>query len=300
MSFTQQPIDVLQTPWGDIPSFIKGGEANLDVATVESFGEEWSKFDSFSEKELEVAGSQYFDIVPTEMLNTSHRVLDVGCGTGRWSYYVANRCGTIEAIDPSKAVLAAKKLTANKPNINITQAGVDDIPFEKASFDFVFSLGVLHHVPDTRAAVRKCVEMVKPGGYFMVYLYYSLDNRGALYKLIFNMSIIFRLIISKLPSGLKKFVCDIIAFLVYLPFVGLAGLFKALGASKFYKKIPLSYYLGKSLNIIRNDALDRFGTPLEQRFSKKEITEMMTAAGLGDIVFSDNEPYWHAVGRKPL
>lgn len=272
----------------------------MDMETVESFGEEWSKFDKFSEEELEVAGSQYFDIISKQMLNTSHRVLDVGCGTGRWSYYVASRCGTIEAVDPSKAVLAAKKLTLKKGNINITQAGVDAIPFEKASFDFVFSLGVLHHVPDTRSAVHKCVEMVKPGGHFMVYLYYSLDNRGGLYRFIFNLSNVFRLVISKMPSGLKKVVCDIIAFTVYLPLVGLSGLIKVLGGSNFYKKIPLSYYLGKSLNIIRNDALDRFGTPLEQRFSKQQITEMMSSAGLSDIVFSNQEPYWHAVGRKPL
>ncbi len=66
----------------------------------------------------------------------------------------------------------------------------------------------------------------------------------------------------------------------------------------FYKKIPLSYYSDKSFNNIRNDALDRFGTPLEQRFSKLQITKMMSEAGLSNIKFSDREPYWHAVGQK--
>ena len=68
--------------------------------------------------------------------------------------------------------------------------------------------------------------------------------------------------------------------------------------NKFYTKIPLSYYVGKSLNIIRNDALDRFGTPLEQRFSKKEIKQMMENSGLSEITFSEKEPYWHAVGKR--
>ena len=54
----------------------------------------------------------------------------------------------------------------------------------------------------------------------------------------------------------------------------------------------------KSFNIVRNDALDRFGTPLEQRFSKKEITEMMENAGLEDLLFSDFTPYWHVTGKK--
>ena len=62
--------------------------------------------------------------------------------------------------------------------------------------------------------------------------------------------------------------------------------------------MPLSYYIGKSINVIRNDALDRFGTPLEQRFSKKEIEEMLINAGLEDIVFSERAPYWHVLGKK--
>ena len=49
---------------------------------------------------------------------------------------------------------------------------------------------------------------------------------------------------------------------------------------------------------MRTDALDRFGTRLEQRFTRSEIGEMMTAAGLDDIRFSEREPYWVACGRK--
>ncbi|HNP99917.1 MAG TPA: class I SAM-dependent methyltransferase, partial [Bacteroidia bacterium] len=62
--------------------------------------------------------------------------------------------------------------------------------------------------------------------------------------------------------------------------------------------IPLSYYWDKNFKIIRNDALDRLGTPLEKRFSRKLIEIMLTNAGLTEIVFSENEPFWHAVGKK--
>ena len=62
-------------------------------------------------------------------------------------------------------------------------------------------------------------------------------------------------------------------------------------------KIPLSYYSNKSFNVIRNDALDRFGTPLEQRFSKVQIEEIRESS-LKDITFSEKEPYWHVIGRK--
>jgi hypothetical protein len=63
-------------------------------------------------------------------------------------------------------------------------------------------------------------------------------------------------------------------------------------------KIPLSYYRIHSFHIMKNDALDRFGTPLEQRFSRAKIHKMMEQCGLEAIKISDGEPYWHAVGRK--
>jgi hypothetical protein len=67
---------------------------------------------------------------------------------------------------------------------------------------------------------------------------------------------------------------------------------------KIVKYIPLSYYTNKSLNIIRNDSLDRFGTPLEQRYSKDEIQKMMESCGLEGVIFSNTAPFWHATGKK--
>jgi hypothetical protein len=84
-----------------------------------------------------------------------------------------------------------------------------------------------------------------------------------------------------------------------MPFVLLCRALKKLGVSeKVRSHLPLKAYEDQSFYIIRNDSLDRFGTPLEQRFSKKEIAYMMENAGLTDLVFSDKIPYWHAVGRK--
>ena len=68
--------------------------------------------------------------------------------------------------------------------------------------------------------------------------------------------------------------------------------------SNAYARIPLSAYYDKSFWIIRNDARDRFGTPLEQRFSKNEIEEMLKSVGLRDITFHDDVPYWCAIGTK--
>ena len=84
-----------------------------------------------------------------------------------------------------------------------------------------------------------------------------------------------------------------------MPFVGLCRLFKFFGVpEKYRKKIPLQAYEDQSFYIIRNDSLDRFGTPLEQRFYRKKIKEMMETAGLTYILFSEQIPYWHATGKK--
>jgi SAM-dependent methyltransferase len=275
-------------------------EQNLDQKTVESFGEEWTKFSSFDKDEIERMGNEYFDLLGATSVNKNSYVLDVGCGTGRWSYYLSPKVKFIEAIDPSDAVFSALQLTSDKPNIRVTKAGVNSIPFDDATFDFIFSLGVLHHIPDTTGAIKQIFQKLKPGGYFLVYLYYNLDNRGKIYKIIFQLSNAIRKMISKMPKGLKHFLAELIAFTIYLPFVFLARFVKLiLPKRNLYKKIPLSYYHNKSLTIIRNDALDRFGTPLEKRFSRIEIENMLREAGFTNIFFSEGTPFWHCVAQKP-
>ena len=193
---------------------------------------------------------------------------------------------------------AAANLTKDIPGIHLIKASAENIPFEDDTFDLVISLGVLHHIPDTQKALNTIVKKVNKGGQCLIYLYYALDNRSFFYKMIFYISSFFRFFISKSPSFFKKIICDIIAIFVYLPFIFLSKLVKTILGEKWGNKIPLSYYSNKSFNVIRNDSLDRFGTPLEQRFSKKQIEKMMHEAGLHDIKFSNNQPYWHVIGQK--
>jgi ubiquinone/menaquinone biosynthesis C-methylase UbiE len=282
-----------------IHSFVSESDQNVDIKTIESFGNEWNAFSSFDENEIQRIGNEYFDIVTNKHIDKTSTVLDVGCGTGRWSRYIAQHVKHIEAIDPSSAIFNAVDFNHSIQNIRFSQAGVDCIPFENNSFDLVFSLGVLHHIPDTQRAMQACVEKVKLNGYFLVYLYYNFDNRGIAYKLLFQCSNLLRRGICKLPFSLKRFVCSSIGLLVYWPFARIGTVLKKmLPKANFYKKLPLYYYHDKSLHIMKNDSLDRFGTPLEQRFTKAQITNMMEKCGLDEIVFSDSTPYWHAIGKK--
>ncbi len=299
LDYNQEVINSIAFKSLEIASFVTEHDDYIDSKTVESFGDEWTKFDSFDDAEITKIGNEYFDIVDSQILNKESVVLDLGCGSGRWSRYMSDKVKFIEAVDPSAAVFSAVKLNQDRSNIRVTRAGVDNIPFADNSFDIIVCLGVLHHLPKTDEALKKAAKKLKTNGYFLLYLYYKLDNRSFFYKLFFWLSNIVRRIVSQLPSFFKHVVCEIIAVFVYLPLIFFAGVVKKLFPKKrYYKLFPLSYYLNKSFTIIRNDALDRFGTPLEQRFSKKEIEAMMINAGFTEIKFSENEPYWHVLGRK--
>lgn len=274
-------------------------DTNIDMVTVDSFGEEWKAFHGFDEKEIEKLGDEYFDIITPEMMNGYSSVLEVGCGSGRFLKYLSSRAGILVGADPSDAIYAADNLLGKKDNVILVKAAANDLPFPDHSFDFVYSIGVLHHIPDTFKAMQACVDKVKRGGYFFTYLYYNLDNRGFLFRSLFNASTILRRGVSRLSPKPKRFVCDLLAVGLYMPFISFSRMLRLFGVKeRFRKKIPLFGYENKSFYIIRNDSLDRFGTPLEQRFTKSQIREMMERAGLTEITFSNNIPYWHAVGKK--
>ena len=274
-------------------------DENIDPHTVSSFGEEWNAFHGFNERELEFTGDMYFDIVTPEMLNENSTVIDIGCGSGRWIKYLEGRYKKMVGLDPSKAIFAADKLLGQNDKVELVQASTDHIPFPEGSFDFAYSLGVLHHIPDTEKALADSVKMVKSGGHFLVYLYYKFDNRPFYFKALYWLSNLLRRGISQLPIKLKKVVCNILAIVLYMPFVLLCRFLQFLGVpEKIRFHIPLQAYEKQSFYIIRNDSLDRFGTPLEQRFTKKQVKEMMERTGLTDIIFSNRIPFWHGVGRK--
>ena len=274
-------------------------QTNVDLKTVEGFGEEWSRFDQtgMSETELNEQFDRYFAVFPFEKLPSDAEGFDLGCGSGRWAKLMSERVGRLHCIDASAEALAvAKRNLAHRGNVEFHNASVAEIPLADDSMDFGYSLGVLHHIPDTADGIRSCVRKIKPGAPFLVYLYYAFDNRPAWFRGVWKVSEVFRRTISAMPFGIKKVVTDVIAATVYFPLAKTAAALERSGAN--VESFPLSVYRHHSFYTMRTDALDRFGTRLEQRFTRAEITEMMTAAGLEDIRFSDGFPYWCAVGFK--
>jgi ubiquinone/menaquinone biosynthesis C-methylase UbiE len=296
-NYYKQPVKFVQGTNREIAIFSTAGE-NIDNEVVKSFGDEWLKFHDFSDEIIKECAEEYFDILDETILNKSSYALDVGCGTGRWTKYLSSRAGFIEAVDPSNAIIAADKLLGKIENVRLSKASTETIPFEDETFDFAMSIGVLHHIPDTQQAMKDCVKKVKTGGHFYCYLYYNLEGQSPFFKTLFWLSDLIRKVVCRLPSRLKRFVCDLLAIMIYMPLVLWVRFLVLIGLRPLARKMPLSAYNNKSFFIIRNDALDRFGTKLEQRFSKKEVETMMRNCGLENIVVSPGVPYYHAVGKK--
>lgn len=272
--------------------------ANVDQDVVAGFGDEWARFDQsgLDERELESMFENYFNIFPWQDLPADAAGFDLGCGSGRWAKFVAPRVGKLYLFDPAEQALAvARRNLAGAQNCEFAVADAGSIPLDDASCDFGYSLGVLHHIPDTEAGLRACVSKLKPGAPFLLYLYYSFDNRPAWFRAIWKASDLVRRGVSSMPHGPRSAISQALALGVYLPLARTSLLLEKLGVN--VESFPLSQYRKNSLYVMRNDALDRFGTRLEKRFSKKEIEQMMTNCGLERIRFSETS-FWTALGYK--
>lgn len=272
---------------------------NQDLATVEGFSHEWVQFDQrpLSDDERESIFQQYFCIFPWKDLASTARGFDLGCGSGRWAQLVAPRAGELVCIDASAAALeVARTNLAVHANCRFMHASVDNIPLANGSMDFGYSLGVLHHVPDTEAGIRSCAQKLKAGAPFLIYLYYAFDNRPLWFSTLWRISDVVRRMLARLPFGLRLAASQLIALMVYWPTARLAKVLASLGAD--VSSLPLSFYKDRTFYVMRTDALDRFGTRLEQRFTQTQIRRMLERSGFERIKFSSESPYWCAVGYK--
>jgi ubiquinone/menaquinone biosynthesis C-methylase UbiE len=271
---------------------------NQDDQTVVGFGDEWQRFDqsALAPHEAQALFDAYFSLFDWHHLPDNAEGFDLGCGSGRWAKLVAPRVGRLHCIDPSPALDVAKRNLHGLTNVEFHAASVDAMPIGNDSMDFGYSLGVIHHIPDPQAALNDCVRKLKRGAPLLVYLYYAFDNRPPWFQAAWRLSEILRHGVCRLPYPLRYAASQILALVIYWPLARLARLLEALGVNVAH--LPLSAYRRLSFYTMRTDALDRFGTRLEQRFTRSQIARMLEQAGLEDIRFAPHVPYWCAIGVR--
>lgn len=152
-----------------IPRFV-GGEWYS-----ESFGFQWKRFERTQldsangttrsrDTFLQKTGWSLHDL-------RGRRILDAGCGMGRFAEVCADAGAEVHAVDLSAAVEAAARNLGYRPEVHLYQADIMNLPFPDGSFDFIYSIGVLHHTPDTRGAFLRLLPLLKPGGSIAIWVY---------------------------------------------------------------------------------------------------------------------------------
>ncbi len=272
-------------------------DENLDQGVIDSFGHEWATYDYGETETSEALDAQFMAYcAPIDLTQFNPKTSlagDFGAGSGRWSSRLSPYFSLVYALEPSDGANSVlKNKFSNDPKIVVLQETVGSNSIPLASLDLAMSLGVLHHIPDTGLAIKDVSRRIKPGGVFLCYLYYSLENKPAYYKMIFKAVDGVRRVISVLPQRLKQFVTSLIAGVIYWPLARLSKVLNKIGINT--SNVPLHHYADMPFVMLANDALDRFGTTLEQRFSKAEITEMLRVADfdISTLKFSDKEPFW--------
>jgi SAM-dependent methyltransferase len=122
------------------------------------------------------AGRSPFAKLLDDSIPGDARIVEVGCGTGQTSLYLARADRTVVALDLSREALKLGAAAAGRygiDRISFVEADLNRLPLRDGAFDLVYSSGVLHHTPDPRAAFARIAKAVRPGGMIVIGLYNS-------------------------------------------------------------------------------------------------------------------------------
>lgn len=207
-----------------IPRFVEGD------AYASSFSLQWQRFrqvqlDSLRKSDETRRRFKAMTGITDDEL-AGRRVLEVGCGPGKFIETVVDMGAEAFGVDISFAIDAARDNFGTRPDIHLIQADVFKLPFVDGAFDLVFSLGVLHHTPDCRAAFEQLPRLAAPGGCVAIWVYAT--------EIVPHFNRRLRSITRRMPSALLYGACLAVVPLTYIfnvpylraPFYGLRAYFQ--------------------------------------------------------------------------
>jgi len=231
-------------------------------------------------------------------------VLDAGCGMGRYLIVAAEQGAKVVGLDLSEAVRAAKELTAARPPLGLLRGDLLRLPLAEGGFDHIYSIGVLDHTPDPRAAFLGLAKRLKPGGRIVLWVYPR--EKPALEAVIR----LHRAVSTRLPLNALVLLSRLTA--------PIGGLKRRLMTSRHW---PIQR-LGVLLNVLTIgvsmhpdpevrvcDTLDWYAPKFQSRHSLEEVEEWFRSAGLENVEnLSENPRFYHegqgnginVAGRRPL
>ena len=242
-----------------------------------SFGFQWklysrTQLDDASSQRSERALRRRTGFRPEDL--TGKLVLDVGCGMGRFAE-VATRWGAhVVGIDLSLASEVAAKNLADRET-TIFQADVFKLPFAPGSFDYIYSIGVLHHTPDCEQAFKALPKLLKPGGRIAIWLYSA-------YNPWYRMSDVYRKVTRRMaPETLHKFCRAVVPLygihqaLKKVPLVGKPA------SSALAWAIPMSHNKDATWRVL--DTFDWYSPWYQSKHTYEEVFRWFEDCGLEDL-----------------
>jgi len=237
---------------------------------------------------------------------TNKTIIEYGCGSGRFLDIASSYNPELAVgIDISDAVDAAYLNLGNRNNILIVQADIFNPPFRKNTFDFAYSIGVLHHTPEPERAFHTMTSLVSCNGSVGLSLYeISLFDRPSynsvkqsMIELLWSINMLrvefFRIFTTRVPSYVMICYCKyIIPPLHYLNKIPILRYFRYLLPSTCYPNLPVEWSM--------LDTHDTYATKIVHMYRHKDIFQWFKRARLVDIDISNSIPGWVSLtGRRP-
>jgi len=278
---------------GYLHALIERGDTATD-RTFKSFGYEWTTFGAVTPED-EAFWTMYFRDVPLDQLRG--RVgLDAGCGKARFSRLTARHLQALVALDGSSAVEAAAANLAGTDNVVVVQADLREAPFEEASFGFICSLGVLHHLVDPEDGLRSLVRLLAPGGLLLLYLYSRPEAAGLRHWGLAAASAL-RRFTPRVPHPVLRIVCMPVSVALYALVVVPGSMGSSLGIRPL-TRLPLDTYRHRPVRSLWLDTFDRLSAPVEHRYVWDELAAWFERANL-EVVAVRHEAGFHVLCRLP-
>jgi SAM-dependent methyltransferase len=276
-----------------IPRFVETIQVSEDKqATARNFGEQWLVFDHVGEHHEQQFRDWIAPVTPEFVRGKT--VIEAGCGKGRHTRSVAEwRARDVVGVDLSDAVEAAYQNTRDLDNAHIIQADIYRLPLRPV-FDYGFSVGVLHHLPDPRAGFAALVKNLRPGGAVSAWVY-GRENNGWIVHLINPLR---RHITSKLPPRVLYFVSYLPSLILYL---ALKLIYAPLRGTKLASRLFYADYLGYIARFpfreIHNIVHDHLTAPTAFYLRREEFAAWFDEARAADVVIAwHNRNSWRGFG----
>lgn len=226
-------------------------------------------------------------------------VLDAGCGKGIDSLRMAERsgCPLISVDLSSAAVQQARGRTRHLPHVRVVRADLEHLPLQEARFNFVYSYGVLHHLPHPEQALAELVRVLAPGGLLAIYVYEDFSARSGAERLLLWAANQLRHLTVRMPPRQLFRLCQWLSPVVFVTCTLPARLLARMpGLAPLSRRIP--YHHGGHPFRLAPDLYDRLATPIERRYSRSAVMRWLAGHGLEDVRVHPLRG-WVGCGRKP-